>query len=77
MEHSGQLLSSWALGREYRVTDYDGRRPDWGRIKIDCSGLPPYLLDLFRDGSALQLQWLASVARRTKSFVKQLSVQGR
>jgi len=30
LERSGQLLSSWELGREYRFTDADGRRPDWG-----------------------------------------------
>ena len=28
---TGQLLSSWELARRYRFTDYDGRRPDWGR----------------------------------------------
>ena len=26
LERSGQLLSSWELGREYRFTDADGRR---------------------------------------------------
>jgi NAD(P)-dependent dehydrogenase (short-subunit alcohol dehydrogenase family) len=31
LERSGDVLSSWALGREYEFDDYDGRRPDWGR----------------------------------------------
>ena len=72
MQHSGQLLSSWELGRRYRVTDADGRRPDWGRIAIDCSGLPPWMLDLFRDGSAMQIAWLGDLRRRTQSFLRQL-----
>ena len=28
---SGRVFSSWALAREYRFTDLDGTRPDWGR----------------------------------------------
>jgi hypothetical protein len=39
------LLSSWELAREYGFTDYDGRRPDWGRHKIDFSVLPPEWID--------------------------------
>ena len=27
---SGGLFSTWALSREYGLTDVDGRRPDWG-----------------------------------------------
>src|SRR5207244_1358603 len=38
---TGLLLSSWELAREYGFTDYDGRRPDWGRHTIDFSVLPP------------------------------------
>ena len=30
MEKSGRALGSWHLGREYRVRDLDGSRPDWG-----------------------------------------------
>ena len=37
---TGQLLSSWGLSREYKFTDYDGRRPDWGKLAIDFSILP-------------------------------------
>ena len=28
---SGRVFSSWGLAREYRFTDLDGTRPDWGR----------------------------------------------
>ncbi|MGI0130960.1 MAG: hypothetical protein ACREEC_12560 [Thermoplasmata archaeon] len=27
---SGRVLGPWSLAREYRVTDLDGSRPDWG-----------------------------------------------
>ena len=73
LKASGQLLSSWALGRKYGVTDYDGRRPDWGRLKIDMSGLPPSLLQLFNDGIEMQLAWLAAVRRRTQTFRRQIA----
>ena len=44
-DRTGMLLSSWELARDYRFTDYDGRRPDWGRHKIDFSVLPPTWID--------------------------------
>src|SRR5688572_27516238 len=44
-DRTGMLFSSWELGRDYRVADYDGRRPDWGRHKIDFSVLPQTLID--------------------------------
>jgi NAD(P)-dependent dehydrogenase (short-subunit alcohol dehydrogenase family) len=66
---AGQLCSSWELGREYRFTDYDGRRPDWGRLKIDFSMFPASFLDMFRTGLQLQLVWLNAVSRRTKRFL--------
>jgi NAD(P)-dependent dehydrogenase (short-subunit alcohol dehydrogenase family) len=30
-EKSGRVFSSWGLAREYRFTDADGTRPDWGK----------------------------------------------
>src|SRR5918996_6054492 len=36
---TGMLFGSWELAREYGFTDYDGRRPDWGRHTIDWSVL--------------------------------------
>jgi NAD(P)-dependent dehydrogenase (short-subunit alcohol dehydrogenase family) len=46
-EQTGQLLSSWELSRKYRFTDYDGRRPDWGKHTIDWSVVPPPLVEVF------------------------------
>jgi hypothetical protein len=68
LARTGQLLSSWELAREYKFTDYDGRRPDWGKLAIDFSVLPPPLVDLFRTGAELQRQWLNVIAKRTRAF---------
>ena len=68
LEQTGRLLSSWELARRYGFTDYDGRRPDWGRLAIDWSVLPPSLVDLFRTGLDLQYAWLTTLARRTRRF---------
>jgi NAD(P)-dependent dehydrogenase (short-subunit alcohol dehydrogenase family) len=67
-DRTGMLFSSWELAREYGVTDYDGRRPDWGRLKIDFSMFPPTWLDLFRTGADLQSKWLTTLAARTRKF---------
>jgi NAD(P)-dependent dehydrogenase (short-subunit alcohol dehydrogenase family) len=72
MKRTGQLFSSWELSREYKFTDADGTRPDWGKIKIDFTGHPPGLLEYFRVGGALQSEWLKTVTKRMKSFSKQL-----
>jgi NAD(P)-dependent dehydrogenase (short-subunit alcohol dehydrogenase family) len=77
MKHTGQLFSSWELAREYKFTDYDGRRPDWGRLKIDFSGMPPDFLAYFRIGGRLTLEWLERVTARAKSFGKQLPKESR
>jgi len=65
---TGMLFGSWELGRDYRLTDYDGRRPDWGRHAIDFSTLPPTWIDLFRTGSDLEARWLTTLAGRTRKF---------
>ena len=72
LERTGQLFSSWELGREYGFTDADGRRPDWGAIDIDFSRHPPSLLEYLRNGAEIQIKWLDSVAERTRRFLKQL-----
>jgi hypothetical protein len=69
LERSGQLCSSWELAREYRFTDYDGRRPDWGALTIDWSVLPSAFVDVFRTGTRVQLQWLSTLAARTETFM--------
>jgi NAD(P)-dependent dehydrogenase (short-subunit alcohol dehydrogenase family) len=65
---TGLLLSSWELSREYGFTDYDGRRPDWGRHRIDFSTLPAEWIDLFRTGTDLEIQWLTTLAARARRF---------
>jgi NAD(P)-dependent dehydrogenase (short-subunit alcohol dehydrogenase family) len=65
---TGMLFGSWELGRDYGLTDYDGRRPDWGRHKIDFSTLPAGWIDLFRTGADLEAKWLTTLASRTKTF---------
>ena len=66
------LDSSWEVARRYGFTDYDGRRPDWGRHAIDWSVLPPPLVELFRTGTALQLAWLSTLADRTRRFLDKM-----
>ena len=65
---TGSLLSSWELAREYGFTDYDGRRPDWGRHTIDFSVLPPEWIHLFRTGTDLEIRWLKTLAARASKF---------
>ena len=72
MRRTGQLFSSWELAREYKFTDVDGTRPDWGRLKIDFSGMPPDFLAYFHIGGRLTVEWLDRVTARLKSFGKQL-----
>jgi NAD(P)-dependent dehydrogenase (short-subunit alcohol dehydrogenase family) len=67
-ERTGLLFSSWELSREYGFTDYDGRRPDWGRHKIDFSDFPPVWMDLFRTGADLEVKWLTTLTARAKKF---------
>jgi NAD(P)-dependent dehydrogenase (short-subunit alcohol dehydrogenase family) len=69
---TGLLLSSWELGREYGFTDADGRRPDWGAIDIDFSGLPRWLCDQIRTGGELQIRWGERVVERTRRLLAQL-----
>jgi NAD(P)-dependent dehydrogenase (short-subunit alcohol dehydrogenase family) len=75
--HAGRLLSSWQASREYTFTDYDGRRPDWGRLTIDFTGLPPWLVDTFRDGTAIQLAWLREVTQKTREFLTKIPAASR
>jgi len=70
--HTGTLTSSWQLAREYGLTDYDGRRPDWGRHAIDFSVLPKDWIELFRTGTDLEIQWLTTLASRAKKFRKKI-----
>jgi NAD(P)-dependent dehydrogenase (short-subunit alcohol dehydrogenase family) len=72
LDRTGMLFSSWELGRDYGITDYDGRRPDWGRHKIDFSVLPHEWIDLFRTGTDLEIKWLTTLASRSRAFRKKI-----
>src|SRR5215813_6471735 len=65
---TGMLFGSWELGRDYGLSDYDGRRPDWGRHEIDFSTLPQTWIEMFRTGADLEVKWLSTLAVRTKKF---------
>jgi NAD(P)-dependent dehydrogenase (short-subunit alcohol dehydrogenase family) len=70
---SGQLCTSWELAREYGFTDYDGRRPDWGAYTIDWSPVPPPIVERIREGVRIELEWLDTVARRTRALGAQVN----
>jgi len=80
LDRSGQLLSSWELGRHYRFTDFDGRRPDWGALDVDYSQLPSSLLAEIMDAVQVQTEWLKVLSKRTDryraSLVKKLKRRG-
>jgi NAD(P)-dependent dehydrogenase (short-subunit alcohol dehydrogenase family) len=79
MSRTGMLFSSWELARDYNYTDYDGRRPDWGRHAIDFSMFPPSFVEYFRTGADLQIKWLTMLLTRVKEFrakIPQQSAKG-
>jgi NAD(P)-dependent dehydrogenase (short-subunit alcohol dehydrogenase family) len=69
MSRSGQLFSSWEVGREFGLKDEDGRRPDWGMKEIDFSVLPRELSLLILNGMELQSKWLHTLADRSDRYV--------
>jgi len=68
LEKSGQLYSSWEVGRKYRFTDVDGRRPDWGKLDVDYSQLPMSLIEAMSDGLRVQESWLKLLSGRTERY---------
>jgi len=68
LERTGQLFSSWEVAREYGLTDIDGRRPDWGKLDVDYSEVPQWLIEAMTDGIQVQAAWLELLADRTRSF---------
>jgi len=68
LRRSGQLFSSWELGRQHRFTDVDGRRPDWGVLNVDYSRLPASLMEAIADHADVQGEWLKVLSRRTEKF---------
>jgi NAD(P)-dependent dehydrogenase (short-subunit alcohol dehydrogenase family) len=72
LKRTGQLFSSWDLAREFRFTDVDGRRPDWGTHAVDYSKHPDWLVALIRDGCEIQIEWLNTIGKRTARFLKKM-----
>jgi hypothetical protein len=68
LDVTGMLYSSWELARRYKFTDYDGRRPDWGRHTIDWTGMPPEWIGLFRKATELEIAWHGMLQARTRKF---------
>ena len=68
LRRSGHLFSSWELGREYRFTDYDGRRPDWGALDVDFSGLPVSVIKAIGSAVEMQSAWLHVLEERTVRY---------
>jgi NAD(P)-dependent dehydrogenase (short-subunit alcohol dehydrogenase family) len=68
LEQSGQLLSSWELGRKYGFTDADGSRPDWGAAQVDYSQLPAPFVESILDAAQVQTEWLRPLLERTEQF---------
>jgi NAD(P)-dependent dehydrogenase (short-subunit alcohol dehydrogenase family) len=73
MKRSGHLLSSWELGRDYQLTDVDGRRPDWGAKDVDFSVVPAPLRTLILDGLESQREWLRTLSARTEACLAKWS----
>jgi len=73
IERTGQLWSSWELSRDYKFTDADGTRPDWGaKAELDFSMFPPSFLDMYRTGLEMQRDWLNRLTARTERWLRQL-----
>ena len=66
LDRSGDLVSSWQLGREYGFTDVDGHRPDWGRMKME---LPPAMETWFLGELRRHADWMRSLSRRTDRYL--------
>ena len=75
LERSGQLFSSWEVGRKYRLTDVDGRRPDWGKLDVDFSQLPTSLIEAMTDALRVQESWLKLLSRRTERYRASFSLK--
>jgi hypothetical protein len=69
MERSGDVVSSWELGRQYGVVDADGRRPDpevlWEKIASSFPG--------FQEGFRREMRWLDRLARRAERYAGEAS----
>lgn len=60
-ERSGALLSSYGLAREYGFTDYDGRRPDIGKMFAG--------MDMMKKPLRRHVEWLDGLTRCAKQYL--------
>lgn len=65
MERSGDILSSWELGRHYGLTDADGRRPDWG-----VHGAKIFSSSPFAAGFRRHLAFMERMTKRASQYVQ-------
>jgi hypothetical protein len=63
-ERSGDILSSWELGRHYGLTDYDGRRPDWA-----AHGAKIFESTPFADSFRRHVVFLQRMAARASQYI--------
>jgi NAD(P)-dependent dehydrogenase (short-subunit alcohol dehydrogenase family) len=61
MRRTGALLSSYGLAREYGFTDYDGRRPDFGRKFAEMGWM--------KEPLRRHVEWLDGLRRCAKGYL--------
>ena len=76
LKKTGDLTSSYELGREYGLTDYDGRRPDIGQHFVEHI-IPS--MKAMREGTERHVAWLDRIAGRCRYYLgeKQETANGR
>jgi NAD(P)-dependent dehydrogenase (short-subunit alcohol dehydrogenase family) len=70
LKRSGDLVSSWEIGRECGFTDVDGRRPDWGTWEME---LPPSFRTWFVDELSHHADWMRLLSQRADRFLARLT----
>jgi hypothetical protein len=75
LAHTGDVLSSWELGRRYGVTDHDGRTPDWG-VHFGSVVIPAPEFGFIRDGLVRHIAWLERMTTRARSYLREPSTTG-
>ena len=66
LERSGDLTSSWAVAREFGLTDADGSRPDFG-THMQQSLMPS--MKWLRTGYEHHVAWLGRIAERGRAYL--------
>ncbi len=62
MDRTGSITSSWDVGATYGLSDYDGRRPNWG--------------EHFEHNVVPSTEWLREAVERHVDWLDQLSGRG-